>query len=256
MISGRGLGFTGGTLDKLESIPGYCVACSKEDIYKYIDDVGCCIVGQTRELNPADATLYATRDITSTVDCIPLIAGSIVSKKAIEDLDSLVLDLKIGRASFLKTLEKAEQLGDYMINISKMLGIKAAVFITNHDNPLGKTIGNQIEIEETIECLHGNIPNDLAELTAQFGGYLLYRTGLAKDMAEGASKIIEKLKNGEALKIFKRMIIAQGVSQQVATELCDYRNYKIFGRQAKYVHVFKANKSGFLGFFNLNRTLN
>ena len=116
MISGRGLGFTGGTLDKLESIPGYRVACSKTDIYNYIDDIGCCIVGQTRELNPADATLYATRDITSTVDCIPLIAGSIVSKKAIEDLDALVLDLKIGRASFLKTLEKAEKLGDYMVH--------------------------------------------------------------------------------------------------------------------------------------------
>jgi thymidine phosphorylase len=117
MISGRGLGFTGGTLDKLESIPGYCVSCSKQDIYKYIDEVGCCIVGQTRELNPADATLYATRDITSTVDCIPLIAGSIVSKKAIEDLDALVLDLKIGRASFLKSLEKAEKLGDYMVRV-------------------------------------------------------------------------------------------------------------------------------------------
>jgi len=250
MISGRGLGFTGGTLDKLESIPGYRVTCSKEDIYKYIDEVGCCIVGQSKQLNPADAILYATRDITSTVDCIPLIAGSIVSKKAIEDLDALVLDLKIGNATFLKTLDKAEQLGDYMINISKMLGIKAAVFITNHDNPIGKTIGNQIEIEETIECLHGNVPSDIAELTSHFGGYLLYRTGHAKTMLEGAAKIMEKLQNGEALKVFKTMIIAQGVSQNVATELCDYRNYKVFGHPNTFLHVLTAKKSGFIKSIN------
>ena len=109
---------------------------------------------------------------------------------------------------------------------------------------MGRTIGNQIEIEETIECLHGNIPNDLSELTTSFGGYLLYRTGHVNTMQEGALKIMEKLKNGEALKVFKKMIIAQGVNEQLATELCDYRNYKVFQRQAKFKHVFTAKKSG------------
>ncbi len=176
MISGRGLGFTGGTLDKLESIPGFQVSQSKEKIENLIEKVGCCIVGQTAELNPADRILYATRDITCTVDCIPLIAGSIVSKKAIEDLDALVLDVKIGKAAFMKSQEDCESLADYMMNICRKLGFKAGVFITKHDNPIGFGIGNQIEIEETIECLHGNLQPDVEELVSKYGGYLLQRT--------------------------------------------------------------------------------
>ena len=137
MISGRGLGFTGGTLDKLESIQGFNVNQSKENIEMLIDRIGCCIVGQTSEINPADRILYSTRDITSTVDCVPLIAGSIVSKKAIEDLDALVLDVKVGVGAGKRSQEDAEVLADYMLNICRKLGFKAGVFITKHDNPLG-----------------------------------------------------------------------------------------------------------------------
>lgn len=247
MISGRGLGWTGGTLDKLESIPGYNASFSKIGLEKIVDEVGCCIVGQTQELNPADRILYATRDITSTVDCIPLIAGSIVSKKAIEDLDALVLDVKIGRAAFIKELDQAENLASYMVQIAKMLGIKAAVFITNHDNPLGRTIGNQIEIEETVECLHGNVPSDLHELITKFGGYLLYRTSKCASIDEGAKMIAEKLNNGEALEHFKKMIIAQGVDESLAIDLCEKRNYeKVFGRKAKYTSHIKGKETGYI----------
>lgn len=246
MISGRGLGFTGGTLDKLEAIPGLRVNCSVTEIEKLIEEVGCCIVGQTAELNPADRLLYATRDITCTVDSIPLIAGSIVSKKAIEDLDALVLDIKVGKAAFMKSLEDATKLGDYMLQISKKLGFKAAVFLTQHNNPLGRCIGNQIEIEETIECLHGNIPSDLAELVTKYGGYLLKSTGRAESIEQGAKIILEKLQNGEALSKFKKMIMAQGVKENIATDLCDRKYDLVFEKKSKLNSFLKPPRSGYM----------
>ncbi|CAF0871679.1 unnamed protein product [Brachionus calyciflorus] len=246
MISGRGLGFTGGTLDKLESIPGFQVSCTKEKIESLIDEVGCCIVGQTLELNPADRILYATRDITGTVDCIPLIAGSIVSKKAIEDLDALVLDVKVGRAAFMQNQEEAEKLADYMIQISRKLGLKAGVFLTRHDNPLGKAVGNQIEIIETIECLHGNVRHDLEELITKYGGYLLQRVDKCETMVQGAKIILEKLKNGEALEKFRQMLIGQGVSEKIANDLCN-RNYDaVFKQKAKYLSTIRAQTNGYI----------
>lgn len=247
MISGRGLGFTGGTLDKLESIPGFEVSCSKQKIENLIDQVGCCIVGQTIELNPADRILYATRDITGTVDCIPLIAGSIVSKKAIEDLDALILDVKVGRAAFMKNQQDAELLADYMIQIARKLGLKAGVFLTRHDNPLGKAVGNQIEIIETVEILHGNIPYDLEELITKYGGYLLQRVDKCLTMVDGAKIILEKLKNGEALAKFRQMLIGQGVSELIANELCYNRNYDlVFQNKAQYLSTIKAHASGYI----------
>lgn len=246
MISGRGLGFTGGTLDKLESIPGLNVNLSVSEIERLVENIGCCIVGQTAELNPADRLLYATRDITSTVDSIPLIAGSIVSKKAIEDLDALVLDIKVGKAAFMKSLEDAEKLGDYMLQISKQLGFKAGVFLTQHDNPLGRTIGNQIEIQETIECLHGDIPSDMKELVTKYGGYLLKSTGRAKSIEEGADMILQKLKNGEALEKFKEMIIGQGVSKVIANDLCNKNYDMVFAKKATINTFLKPAHSGYL----------
>lgn len=246
MISGRGLGFTGGTLDKLESIPGLNVNCSIGQIENLIENIGCCIVGQTAELNPADRLLYATRDITSTVDSIPLIAGSIVSKKAIEDLDALVLDIKVGKAAFMKSLEDATKLGDYMLQICKKIGFKAAVFLTQHNNPLGRCIGNQIEIEETIECLHGNIPSDLAELITKYGGYLLKSTGRVESIEKGAEVILQKLQNGEALSKFKQMIIGQGVSEKIATDLCDRKYESVFEKKSTINSFLKPVKAGYM----------
>jgi thymidine phosphorylase len=216
-----------------------------------IEQVGCCIVGQTLELNPADRVLYATRDVTGTVDCIPLIAGSIVSKKAIEDLDALVLDVKIGKAAFMKNQEDAELLADYMLKISKKLGLKAGVFLTRHDNPLGYAVGNQIEIEETIECLHGNMRPDIQELVTMYGGYLLHRTKKAKSMSEGVEQILRTLQNGQALQKFYEMIKAQGVDERVAEELCFKRNYDaVFGKKALFTSLIKATKCGFIKSIN------
>lgn len=245
MISGRGLGFTGGTLDKLESIPGFQASLPKSKIEELIDNVGCCIVGQTIELNPADRILYATRDVTGTVDCIPLIAGSIVSKKAIEDLDALILDVKIGKAAFMKNQADAELLAEYMLEICKKLGFKAGVFLTRHDDPLGNFIGNQFEIEETIECLHGRLPDDIKELVVKYGGYLLQRVKKVSTMKEGQEIILEKLSNGEALEKFRQMLIAQGVSEQVAHELCINRNYNgVFASKAKFLSTIRSKETG------------
>jgi thymidine phosphorylase len=250
MISGRGLGFTGGTLDKLEAIDGFQCNLPKAKIEKLIETVGCCIVSQTLELNPADRILYATRDVTCTVDCAPLIAGSIVSKKAIEDLDALVLDVKIGKAAFMKSSEEATVLADYMIQICRRLGMKAGVFLTRHDNPLGFCIGNQLEIEETIECLHGNLGEDvdLIDLVVKYGGYLLHRSGTCSTMFEGSRMILEKLRNGEALEKFRQMLIGQGVSEHVATELCVNKNYALaFGNvKAKHVSGVRSSEAGFV----------
>ena len=242
----RGLGFTGGTLDKLESIPNYKVHQHVEQVEDLIDRIGCCIVGQSDKLNPADKTLYATRDITNTVDCIPLIAASIISKKAIEDLDALVLDVKVGKASFMPNQKDAEILSDYMLKISNKLGFKAGVFLTRHDNPIGRTIGNQIEIEETIECLHGEMSKDMEELVTQYGGYLLYKTQRATSLEAGAKLILEKLKNKEALDRFQKMLIAQGVDEQLAHELCVKRNYNVFPKKSKFVSLIKAQQSGYI----------
>jgi thymidine phosphorylase len=250
MISGRGLGFTGGTLDKLESIAGFECNLPKARIEDLVNRVGCCIVSQTAELNPADRILYATRDVTCTVDCAPLIAGSIVSKKAIEDLDALVLDVKIGKAAFMKSNEEASVLADYMIQVCRRLGMKAGVFLTRHDNPLGFCIGNQLEIEETIECLHGNLGEDvdLTELVIKYGGYLLHRSNACSTMFEGSRMILEKLRNGEALEKFRQMLVGQGVSEHVATELCVNKNYALAfgGAKAKHVTAVKSGESGFI----------
>jgi len=246
MISGRGLGFTGGTLDKLESIPNYKVHQHVEQIEDLMESIGCCIVGQSDKLNPADKTLYATRDITNTVDCVPLIAASIISKKAIEDLDALVLDVKVGKAAFMSNQKDAELLSDYMLQISKKLGFKAGVFLTRHDNPIGRTIGNQIEIEETIECLHGEMSKDMEELVTQYGGYLLYKTKKVDSLEEGAKLILEKLKNKEALEKFQKMLVSQGVDEQVAHELCVKKNYDVFLKKSKHVSFVKAQQAGFI----------
>lgn len=251
MISGRGLGFTGGTLDKLESIPGFNASLPKSKIEELIEKVGCCIVGQTTELNPADRVLYATRDVTGTVDCVPLIAGSIVSKKAIEDLDALILDVKIGKAAFIKSQADAELLSEYMLEICKKLGFKAGVFITQHDDPLGYLIGNQFEIEETIECLHGRLPDDIRELVTKYGGYLLKRVKKVKSIEEGQAVIMEKLRNGEAREKFRQMIIAQGVNEALANELCINRNYNlVFASRAKYLSTIRAKETGFVDSIN------
>ncbi|XP_067283313.1 thymidine phosphorylase isoform X2 [Pseudorasbora parva] len=220
MISGRGLAHTGGTLDKLESIPGFNVNQSVERVEQIIRDVGCCIVGQTESLVPADRVLYATRDATSTVDCLPLITSSIISKKGAEGLSALVLDVKFGRAALYKDLDSARDLAQSLVTAGNMLGMKTGAVLTRMDCPIGQSIGNAVEVCEALECLKGRGPDDLRELVTILGGHILWMCDPKFTLESGKKEIALKLKNGEALKKFQAMLEAQGVSESVARSLC------------------------------------
>ncbi|KAK2892934.1 hypothetical protein QQF64_035158 [Cirrhinus molitorella] len=220
MISGRGLAHTGGTLDKLESIPGFKVNQSVEQVKQILEDVGCCIVGQTGSLVPADRVLYAIRDATSTVDSLPLIISSIISKKGAEGLSALVLDVKFGRAALYKDLDSARHLAQSLVTAGNKLGVKTGAVLSRMNAPIGQTVGNAVEVCEALECLKGRGPDDLKELVINLGGYLLWMCGHSYTLEAGKTEIALKLENGEALKKFEAMMVAQGVSADVAHSLC------------------------------------
>lgn len=220
MISGRGLGHTGGTLDKLESIPGFQVNLDSKQMCSVLGKVGCCIVGQTEALVPADRVLYGIRDVTATVDSMPLITSSILSKKAAENLSALVMDVKFGKAAFAKTEERAQALAHTLVGTCFGLGIKAVALITSMDAPLGRAVGNSVEVAEAISCLNGRGPEDLKELVCEEGGHLLYALNKVESEEAGKKLIADSLENGKALQKFCDMIIAQGVKPEVAQKLC------------------------------------
>lgn len=210
MISGRGLGHTGGTLDKLESIPGFRVDLSVADYRRLVRDVGCCLIGQTATLAPADKKLYALRDVTATVDCIPLIASSIMSKKLAEGIDALVLDVKVGSGAFMKTIEDARTLAKTMIGIGGEMGKKVVALLTDMDQPLGRAVGNSLEVIEAVEMLRGKAPADYTEVTLALTSEMLVLGGKAKDDA-GARKLLhEAMKSGAAERKLKEIVSAQG----------------------------------------------
>lgn len=210
MVSGRGLGHTGGTLDKLESIPGFNVKLPVERFVEILGELGTCLIGQTDRIAPADRTLYALRDVTGTVESIPLIASSIMSKKLAEGIDGLVLDCKVGAGAFMKTIEQARALSAAIQQIGRAAGKKVTAVLTDMNEPIGRTIGNALEIRESIEILRGGGPADTKELTCVLGGEMLVLGGVVKDAAEGAAKIAEVLGNGAALEIFRKLVAAQG----------------------------------------------
>jgi len=250
MISGRSLGFTGGTLDKLESIPGFRTALSKEEIFKVVDEVGCCIVAQTKSIVPADKIVYSIRDITGTVACIPLIASSIVSKKAAENLKALVLDVKCGKGCFNKTMEVAEELANSMVRVGEGLGIKTTAFITEMDNPIGKAVGNSVEVAEALQCLDGNGPADLEELVCKQAGELLVLGKIVASFDEGYQKILSVLRDGSAKKKFKEMIIAQGVDKSVAETFCSAPNVFDVLPLSKYKTEINVDSEGVITAIN------
>ncbi|CAF1144828.1 unnamed protein product [Rotaria sordida] len=221
MMSGRGLGITGGTLDKLESIPGYRTQLTDEQIVKLISTVGCGIFSQSPKLNPADRYLYSIRDVTATVSSNALIISSILSKKAVEDLDALILDVKYGISAVMKTPELAENLAHSLYKVSEMLGIRTYCYITEMNNPIGYCIGNAIEIQESIDLMKykSGHSNDLEELVCEQGGRLLLLTDKVKTIEQGREMIRETFKNGSALQKFHDMIIGQGVSETIAKQL-------------------------------------
>ena len=215
MVSGRGLGHTGGTLDKLESIPGYQTRLSQSEIRAIVQKVGCVICGQTEKVAPADKRIYSIRDITGTVESIPLITASILSKKAAAGLASLVLDVKVGIGAFMRNIEDARALAQSLVRVGGGLGIKTVALLTEMDHPIGSTIGNALEVRESIECLRGDGPDDLVELVTVQGGTLLHAAGKSPNVKEGVDKIHESLNNGSALKRFAQMVEAVGGNPEV-----------------------------------------
>lgn len=210
MISGRGLGHTGGTLDKLESIAGFRVDLSIDEMREQVEQIGLAMVGQTDALVPADRRMYALRDVTNTIASIPLITSSIISKKAAEGLSSLVLDVKHGRAAFMQEREQAEALSQSMADVANGMGISTSVVLSAMDQPLGCAIGNALEIVESVETLCGRGPHDLEELVCVQGGILLEASGIVEDMDEGALMIHNCLNDGSAFTKFLEMVDAQG----------------------------------------------
>ncbi|MBL0217775.1 MAG: thymidine phosphorylase [Myxococcales bacterium] len=215
MVSGRGLGHTGGTLDKLESIPGFRVDLPVERFKELVDTLGVCLIGQTARIAPADKRLYALRDVTATVESLPLIASSIMSKKLAEGIDGLVIDCKVGKGAFMKTAPRARELCALMRAIGTRAGKKITCVLTDMEAPIGRTIGNALEIRESIEVLRGGGPVDTRELTHVLGAEMLVLGGVAKDAAEGVARIQRALADGSALEVFRKVVAAQGGDPRV-----------------------------------------
>ncbi len=243
MISGRGLGHTGGTLDKLEAIPGFTTQLSAARFRELVRDLNCGLIGQTGDIAPADKKLYALRDATSTVESIPLIASSIMSKKLAEGIDGLVLDVKVGSGAFMKTTEQARELAETMIAIGRGGGKKISAMLTDMDQPLGRYIGNTLEVIESAEVLLGRGPSDLRELTLELAIDMVIMGGVAKDRAEARPMLEKLLDDGSAFRRFQQIIEAQHGD---ASAIEDYSKLPT---AAHTVDVYPA-QAGFVGGFS------
>lgn len=210
MLSGRGLGATGGTLDKLESIPGFRTNLSPEEIVRLTQSIGCVITGASAELAPADRRLYALRDVTATVPSIPLITGSIMSKKLAESLDALVLDVKFGSGAFMKTRDQAAQLAYSLVNTGERMGVRTTALLTDMNQPLGRMCGNALEVIESIDVLKGSGPEDVRLLTIELCVELLISAGLEHEPEAARQRCATLLANGAAYERYCRMVTAQG----------------------------------------------
>lgn len=210
MISGRGLGHTGGTLDKLEAIPGFNVNLSVAEFRRVLEVCGCAMIGQTAEIAPADRKLYALRDVTGTVESPSLICASIMSKKLAEGIDALVLDVKTGSGAFMKSEKDAVFLAELMVETGERMGKKVMALITDMDQPLGNMIGNAHEVVEAIEILRGKGPQDLRQLCLELAGWMLLLGGVSKTFAEGKMRSEQLIASGEALEKFRQMVELQG----------------------------------------------
>ena len=209
-MSGRGLGHTGGTIDKLESFPGFSTALTEEQFFENVNRHGIAIIGQTADLVPADKKLYALRDVTGTVPSIPLIVSSIMSKKLASGADVIVLDVKCGDGSFMKTPEDAEELARNLTRIGRLAGRRCSAIITDMDQPLGYAVGNALEVKEAIAVLNGEETGDLLQLCLALGGCMLTEAGFASTQSEAEQMLLHEIRNGNALKKLAEMVHAQG----------------------------------------------
>jgi pyrimidine-nucleoside phosphorylase len=239
MVSGRGLGHTGGTLDKLEAIPGFRTDMSTEDFARIVKEIGTCMIGQTKDIAPADKRIYALRDVTATVESIPLIVASILSKKLAEGIDGLVLDVKVGRGAFMKDEARATELATKLVRVGTRAGKKVIAVLTRMDTPLGKAVGNANETREALEVLHGRGPADLIECTLVLGAEMLVLGGKAKDTSEGTTKLRDAIASGAAVRVMERMVEAQGGTPAV---VADPSLLEI----AKEVVEVQASRAGFV----------
>jgi pyrimidine-nucleoside phosphorylase len=237
MMSGRGLGHTGGTLDKLESIPGFRTALTLREAKDQVERLGCAMLGQTPEIAPADKRLYALRDVTGTVESIPLISASIMSKKLAEGLNGLVLDVKTGSGAFLPEPARAIELAQTMIGLGRVRGCPTVALLTAMDRPLGRSCGNALEVEEAIGGLRGEGPDDLMEVTYALGVEMLLLVGAVADAKEARRRLEESVTSGRALETFARVIEAQGGNPAVVDD-------PSILPQAGEVEVFRADRDG------------
>jgi pyrimidine-nucleoside phosphorylase len=218
MVSGRGLGHTGGTLDKLEAIPGFRTQMPSADFARIVRDVGCCMIGQTGEIAPADKRIYALRDVTATVECIPLIVASILSKKLAEGIDALVLDVKVGRGAFMKSEAHARDLARALVNVGTRAGKNVIGLLTNMESPLGAAVGNAIETREALDILAETAPGDVTECTMRLGEEMLVAGGVAAPGHDARDKLMAAIASGSAARVAERMIEAQGGDPRVVAD--------------------------------------
>ena len=242
-MSGRGLGHTGGTLDKLESIPGFTIGVEYEDFLKQVNKIGLAIVGQTGNLTPADKKLYALRDVTATVNSIPLIASSIMSKKLASGSNAICLDVKVGSGAFMKNVEEATKLAELMVQIGKNAGRSMTAILTDMDEPLGRAVGNQLEVIEAINTLNGNGPKDLTDLCLEIGSYLVLDAKVANSLEEAKAMLIKQIENKEALNKLYEMVVEQGGD---ASYILDPSKWT----PAKEVVEVCATQSGYVTYIN------
>ena len=238
-MSGRGLGHTGGTLDKLESIEGFNIFLTEDQFKKQVSEIGLSIIGQTGELVPADKKLYALRDVTATVNSIPLIASSIMSKKLASGSNTILLDVKYGEGAFMQTIENAKTLANAMISIGNRLGRNTMAMITDMNQPLGNTIGNALEVEEAIETVKGNGPKDFTELCMCAGEIMLMQGKIANSKEEARKMLQEAISSGKAFEKLLQMVEYQGGNVE------QIKNTKLLP-QAKFVTEMKSRESGYV----------
>ncbi|MFQ5722918.1 MAG: thymidine phosphorylase [Terriglobia bacterium] len=218
MISGRALGHSGGTLDKLEAIPGFSVHLSLAEFRRALAEVGCALIGQTNEIAPADKKIYALRDLTGTIESIPLITASILSKKLAEGIDALVLDVKVGSGAFMKDLESARRLAESLREIGTRMGKRMVVLLTRMDQPLGRAVGNALEVEEAVVTLRGEGPRDLRDLCQELAAWMLVLAGAVPALKQGRERFEELIRSGAAAKKFQQIITHQGGDPSVVDD--------------------------------------
>lgn len=238
-MSGRGLGHTGGTLDKLESIPGFNINVSTENFFKQVNEIGIAVVGQTANITPADKKLYALRDVTGTIESVGLIAGSIMSKKLASGAKNILLDVKVGDGAFMKTLADAQELAKAMVGIGAKFDRKVVAMLTDMDQPLGEAVGNSLEVIEAIETLKGNGPKDFTDLCYRICAEMLINANVCSSLDEAYLKITEKINNKEALNKLRQMIEYQNGNSSVIDD------YSLFGCANEEI-VVKSKVEGYV----------